>query len=443
MNKIDFIKVKEKIQILMSHFKHPASSIHLPTLDDKSLASSIQPLASSCQFLLLFVLVLTSGFGYSQNLQSYIQEAVNNSPNIQTVETQHAISTEKISEVNALPDMQFSGGYMLGKSDMPMMQQGEFSVMQMFPWFGTISARGKYASAIADADFLEIEIAKRNIAMVLSQSYYRLYEISKKQQVLDSNIELLKVYERLALTSVEVGQASAVSVLRLQMRQNDLIERKLILEQDYESELIAFNKIMNRKEIAEIPILDSLTIPEKDVEIDFERLSLHPEIAKFEELNKAVSQADILNKKESAPGFGIGMEYMLYNEAPNMLMPMVTLSIPIFNKKFKSITRQNKLKYEELDSQKQSAQNSLIARLQSAVRSRNAARISLETQEKNLKQAENASEILLKNYETGTIDFREVLDVQELQLKFQINRIEAIGAYYNQKSIIDYLTAKN
>ena len=84
----------------------------------------------------------------------------------------------------------------------------------------------------------------------------------------------------------------------------------------------------------------------------------------------------------------------------------------------------------------------MITQLQSAVRSRNAARISLETQEKNLKQAEDANEILLKNYETGTIDFREVLDVQELQLNFQINRIEAIGDYFKQNSIVDYFIGK-
>jgi len=167
---------------------------------------------------------------------------------------------------------------------------------------------------------------------------------------------------------------------------------------------------------------------------------LHPELRKFEELNKVVSQADALNKKESAPGFGVGMEYMLYNEAPNMLMPMVSVSIPIFNKKYKSIAKQNKIQHEALEVQKQASQNSLIAELQTAVRSRNAARISLETQDKNLRQAENATEILFKNYETGTIDFREVLDVQELQLNFQLNRIDAIGAYFHQVSIIDYFT---
>lgn len=376
----------------------------------------------------------------AQELETYIDEAIKNNPSIQAVEKQYAISLEKISEGNALPDTQFSGGYMLEKTDMPMMEQGEFSVMQMFPWFGTISAREDYATALADADYLEIEIAKRKTTMALSQSYYRLYQIKKKQEVLDSNMELLEMYERLALTSVETGQASAVSVLRLQMRQNDLRERKLVLKQDYSSEMITFNKIMNREEVLEIPISDSLTLPEEDIEIDFQKLKLHPEVAKYEKLNAAISQADILNKKKSAPDLGVGVEYMLYNQAPNMLMPMASISIPIFNKKYKSVARQNKLKYEELASQKQVVQNSLISQLQSAIRSRNAARISLETQEKNLKQAENATEILLKNYETGTIDFREVLDVQELQLNFQLRRIEAIVAYYQQASIIKYYT---
>ncbi|WP_313114885.1 TolC family protein [Aequorivita sediminis] len=417
MNKINFIKVKENIHMLMLHSRRPASSI---------------------QLLSTLFIMLISGFGYSQNLQTYIEEALENNPNIQAVEKQHAIATEKIAEVNALPDTQFSGGYMFGEGNMPMMQQAEFSVMQMLPWFGTIAAREKYANAMADADLVEIEIAKRKIALALSQSYYRLYETAKKQQVLDANIELLKVYEQIALTSVEVGQASAVSVLRLQMRRNDLAERKAVLAQDFASEQIVFNKIINRKEVVDIPIVDSLIIPEKEVEIDFEKLNFHPELTKFEELNKVVSQADALNKKESAPNFGIGVEYMLFNEAPNMVMPMATLSIPIFNKKYKSVARQNRLRFEELDIQKEASQNTLVSQLQTALRNRNSARIRLETQDKNLKQAENANEILLKNYETGTINFNEVLDVQELQLQFQLKRIEAVAEYFRQSSIVKY-----
>lgn len=393
--------------------------------------------------IFVVTLLLFSGSVYSQELDSFIKEAIDNNPNIQVVKKQHEISTERISEAKSLPNTEFSAGYMLGKEEMPTMWQGEFSVMQMLPWFGTISAREQYATAIADADFVEIDIAKRKIAMTLSQSYYRLYEIAKKQEVLESNIQLLQVYEQMALTSVEVGQATAVSVLRLQMRQNELLEKEEVLAQDYAAELTVFNTIMNREEVAPVTIADSLIIPENDIGIDFERLNLHPELTKFEQLNKVVSQADALNKKESAPQLGVGMEYMLFTEMPDMVMPMVSITIPIFNKKYKSIARQNKLKYEALNIQKQATQNSLTSELQTAIRSRNAARIRLETQDKNLKDAANATEILFKNYETGTIDFREVLDVQELQLQFQLNRIEAIGEYFEQTSVINYYIGKS
>ena len=58
---------------------------------------------------------------------------------------------------------------------------------------------------------------------------------------------------------------------------------------------------------------------------------------------------------------------------------------------------------------------------------------------KNLKQAEDAEDILIKNYETGTIDFRDVLDIQELQLKFQMGQIETTQLYYLQSAQINYL----
>ena len=57
-----------------------------------------------------------------------------------------------------------------------------------------------------------------------------------------------------------------------------------------------------------------------------------------------------------------------------------------------------------------------------------------------MERAKDAEEILVKNYETGTIDFNDVLDIQELQLRFQMNLIEAVKNYYVQTTIINYLT---
>jgi outer membrane protein TolC len=78
--------------------------------------------------------------------------------------------------------------------------------------------------------------------------------------------------------------------------------------------------------------------------------------------------------------------------------------------------------------------------LDKAINDRISARISNNTATKNLKQAKDAEQILIKSYETGTIDFNDVLDIQELQLKFQMNQIESVRNFYVQTTIINYLT---
>ena len=119
---------------------------------------------------------------------------------------------------------------------------------------------------------------------------------------------------------------------------------------------------------------------------------------------------------------------------------MVSLSIPIFNKKYKSRSKQNELKQQKITFQKQDRFNKLEALLDKAIYNRSSSRISYNTQTKNLEQANVAEQILIKSYETGNIDFNDALDIQELQLKFQINQIESIINYYIQTTIINYLS---
>lgn len=388
--------------------------------------------------------------GNAQDLATYIKEAQENNPEIQTFELRYNIAEEKVNEANTLPDTQISAGYFVSEPETRTgAQRARFSVKQMLPWFGTITARENYASSMAEAQFVDIEIAKRKLTLAVSQSYYKLYAIRAKQHVLDKNIKLLETYERLALTSVEVGKASAVDVLRLQIRQNELLQKKDVLEQDYLAEQVAFNNLLNRDETIAVIVVDDMFLPDEDALISVETLQLNPELLKYDKLYESIEQSELLNQKESAPNIGFGLDYVPVSERPDMsfidngkdiVMPMVSISIPIFNNKYKSITKQNRLKQLQIQSQKEDRLNKLETLLADAKYNRTNARIKFNIQSDNLKQANDAEEILIKNYETGTIDFNDVLDVQELQLKFQINLIESIKGYYVQYALINYLT---
>lgn len=386
----------------------------------------------------------------AQDLASYIQEAEKNNPEIQAFELRYNIAEEKVNEADWLPNTEIGVGYFVSEPETRTgAQRARFSVKQMLPWFGTISARENYTSSMAEAQFVDIAIAKRKLSLLVSQSYYKLYAISAKQGILDENIELLETYERLALTSVEVGKASAVDVLRLQIRQNELIQQKEVLEQDYLAEQALFNNLLNRDENIAVEVVKQMIIPEEDVFILTDNLQLNPELIKYDKLYESIEEAELLNQKESAPNIGFGLDYVPVSERPDMnfsdngkdiVMPMVSISIPIFNNKYKSVTKQNELKQLEIKSQKEERLNNLETRLAQAIYNRNTMRIKFNVQTDNLKQANDAEEILIKNYETGTIDFNDVLDVQELQLRFQINLIESNRGYYTEYAIINYLT---
>lgn len=387
----------------------------------------------------------------AQGLQLYIAEALENNPTIKKYELKHELAEEKINEVEHISNTELGVGYFVSKPETKVgAQDFKVSAKQMFPWFGTIASRKKYAHAVANVSYEDVVIAKRKLISKIYQSYYSLYTIKEKIKIVDENLVLLKMYEDMALASVESGKATVVQVLRIQMRENELEVLKQNLEENYKSEKMVFAKHLNRNHTDGITITDHLSIP-NDENVLLDSIQIHPELIKFDKLYESIEKSELLNQKNRAPKVGVGLDYISVTEIPNatianngkdVLMPMVTLSIPIFNKKYQSKTKQHQLAQEEILVQKKERQNYLETLLSKAVHNKISAQKSYELQIENISKTKDSEEIILKKYETENIDFYEVLDIQQLQLKFQMNQIEALKKYFISNTIINYLSVK-
>ena len=398
------------------------------------------------------IALMVSSFSYGQTLESLIAEGLKNSPEIQERQSNYKGIQERKNEVNTLPNTNFALGYFLSEPETRTgAQRLKLSVSQMMPWFGSITTRQNYVTSIAEAKFVDIAIASRKLITSISQSYYQLYSNQEKRKILSKNIELLKTYETMALTAVETGKASAVDVLKLQIRQNDLEKLVKILEQQYASEETRMNRFLNREKDETIALLQELNMPKTIPSVDKSKMVIHPELIKYDKLYQSVEQSELLNQKEQMPMIGFGLDYVAVAERPGMsfsdngkdiIMPMFSVSIPIFNKKYRSKTKQNDLQKEALVFGKESRKNALITKLETALNNRISSKINFDTQVQNLEKANNAEQILIKSYESGTLNFNDVLDIQELQLKFQMEKIEAIKSFFIQSTIINYLSNK-
>ncbi len=384
----------------------------------------------------------------AQQLDSYIQEAQLNNPDLRAYESRVDIARERVEEVNSLPDTELSAGIFVSEPETRTgPQTARFSVRQMIPWFGTIHARENSAEAMVKVEDIEADIARRKIALSVSQNYYELYALQEKQQVLQENIELLELYHQLALNAVEAGNASAIEVLRLKMRQNDLKERQEVLELQFNSKKVEFNKLLNRESALNVALPDTLSLKSADTISVPGNLEVNPEILKFDGISESILKAEELNKREALPKLGFGLDYVnvakrtdmdMPDNGKDILMPMVSVSIPIFNNKYNSVTRQNELRQQEVAQKREERINQLQSSLETAINNRTSARVSWRLQLDNLEQARNAEEILIRTYETGKLDFDDVLDVQELQLMIQMNLIDAVVDFYQETAMIEY-----
>jgi len=399
--------------------------------------------------ILLSAVLLLPVLGNGQSLHDLIREAEQNNPKLKAYELRYNATAEKINEAGALPQTQFSAGYFVSEPETRTgAQKWRISGRQMLPWFGTITARENYAQSLADGTYQDWVVARRQLALQVSNTYYDLIALIQERVVLQSNIALLKSYEELALTAVQVNKASVVDVLQLQIRQQELEGQDKIIEEKIAAVESAMNSLLNRESKTGIApvVVDSL--PYEDSEISADSILIHPELIKFDKLFESIQYAEHINQKSKAPDLGVGLDYVSVEERPAMefgdngkdiVMPMLSFSVPLFDNRYRSITRQNELKKQAILAEKAERENLLYTKLDRALAERNEARIAFGTQLRNLEKAQDAEQILIKSYETGTIDFDDILDIQELQLRFRIKQIAAMRQYFINAALVNYL----
>ena len=91
---------------------------------------------------IIICVLFVSAFAKAQQLQSYIQEAETNSPEVKAYNLRHNIAEEKVDEAAWIPNTEFNVGYFVSTPETRTgAQRARFSVKQMLPWFCTITRK--------------------------------------------------------------------------------------------------------------------------------------------------------------------------------------------------------------------------------------------------------------------------------------------------------------
>lgn len=384
--------------------------------------------------LLVFTLSMLTETLLGQNaLSDYLQQAGENNPKLQSKMSEYAAALEKIPQAGTLPNPRAAFGYYIFPVETRVGSRiFDFSLSQSFPWFGTLAASKDELSGWALVSFQDIMIEKNNLFYMVKETYYKLWYTDKSIQTYQEYMELLGLQEQLIINQVEAAKSSLVDVLRIQMEQKEITAQLEWLIDSRATNEADMNSLLNQPSQAKIIIEDSLqllVLSTNEMNLMDSMMANNPEIRGMNEQHNAWEKQKIVAIKDGLPSFGIGVNYATISKrndldvpknGQDMFMPMATISIPIYRKKYKALNRE--VNYRSLGVQQEisNRKKSLAAEFVRAQNQYRDARRKNTLYQELLEQAQETLEILTTAYTVGREDYEEVLRMQQQILKYQL-----------------------
>jgi outer membrane protein TolC len=446
---------------------------------------------------ILFLLLIT-GNAIGQTLEDYLVVAAENNPNLKSKFFQYQAALERVPQVGALPDPQLSFGIFIKPMERFAGDQiGSISLMQMFPWLGTLGAAKEEMTFMAKANYEAFNEAKSTLFYEVKATWYAMHLLEKEITITSENIELLKTIEQIALARFKSGgqQSSGASssgtmgntgnttvgsqgagmggmnmqsqtssgslatqrsmtpmaetdnmgssgsmtdVLRVQLEINELQNNLELLQESRIPLLARFNQLLNRPVNETVLLTDTVVaaqIPILLSEIPDSIRHNNPMLKMLEQEKASYIAQGEMNRKMGFPMIGIGLQYDIFRpgmnspammNGKNMLMPMATVTLPLWRKKYNAAVRESEWLQKSVDLQIQDVQNQLMVSCEDALKDFRDAERRVKLFQDQASLANQVLNILIVQYSTGGTNFEEVLRMQQQVLDYRLNHLNAL-----------------
>ena len=406
--------------------------------------------------IIIFLFALATGSISAQSLEDYLEIAIENNPGIRAKQTEVQAALQKLPQAKALPDPTVNGSFFLSPMMLPMGNQlGSISAMQMFPWFGALDAMENEAARMAEVKLQAVQVTQNELFFKVKNAWYPLFELEEQIRIQRDLLRLLETDKELATVMFQQGMAPMVDPIRADIMIDEVKTELTLLEQKRKPLEVAFNRLLNRDD--NLPVTISCTLPEPMIGTVALRYSLstnNPMLAVFDkQIQAAIAEekvADYMRK----PMIGAGLQYMPQvkrkggdldlppNTGRDMVMPMFSVTIPIWKKKYNAAVQERRLMQVMYAEMKQDMQNDLAAMYEMTFYELEKMVQMVELLNTQMVKTQQAIDLLMAAYSNAGKDFEEVLRLQRQLFRYRSEQVFAQTEYHLMLVKLDYLTGK-
>jgi outer membrane protein TolC len=375
-------------------------------------------------------------------------------PEIQAARLATQAKRARVPQAGAWPDpklsVSYAGNVVPPFTVMPGDPSSARQVMaeQEIPYPGKTRLRTEIASRDADAEALAFEAVWRRIVAEVKQAYFDLWFTDRSVSTLHKDRELLEKFEKIAEIRYSVGKAAQQDVLKAQVELTRLIERQTVLEQARQTFQAQLNGLRN------FPVDTPLGTPE-ELEVSNVRAPLdelqaaaqsnYPVLKQQQALVAENRFAVDLAKREVRPDFSVGYTYMQRDRLPDMYGITLSTSLPIFRHRKQDMAIAEAAANLESSRQKEANELTMLRyRVKREFLEVQAAEQLLKLYSQGIvPQSSLALESSISSYETGAVDFLNVLGNFTTLLEYELSAKQQTADHEKALARLEELTGLN
>ena len=379
------------------------------------------------------------------SLAVYIAEAIRNNPSLKSEYQAYQAQMANAKGAGVLSDPQLSVGvFPQAMHHVNGKQLATITIMQMFPWFGTLKAGREQMEYKAQEAYQKFREKSLSLAFDVEKQWYSILATQEKVKAVKQKRALLNDIKKVAIylyKNYTSGRGTKMSdQLRLDAEEERLKEQTESLETQLTLQKQQFNITLHRQPNVALSLPDSIPLRQMPTFNWTEIERNNPKLAQYSAIQKAFKSQEVQARAKGMPMIGVGLQYMVNGKVDmpmmlnmngkDMMMPMVSVTIPVYRKKITSAIHSAQLMERSAAYNYQSQLDALQSTYLSIEQRADDIKRKLKLYESEVSLLNRTLELMQKEYATGAASLTDILQTTRESIDYDLLKAEA-NAQYN------------
>ncbi|MCX6320841.1 MAG: TolC family protein [Bacteroidia bacterium] len=237
------------------------------------------------------------------------------------------------------------------------------------------------------------------------------------------------------------GNFGLADLYRIQMEAGEMENNIALLKNQRNTIIAQFNSYLNRPVAS--PVFTPETIATDSlglslIAISDSMLANNPMLGMLEYEKQSIDARKKMVSRMGYPMVGLGLNYSLINKnvmsispmnGKDMIMPMVTVTLPIYRKKYNAMINEADLLMTATSQNYQATANSLQTEYYQAIQSYQDAQRRVKLYDNQYQLASKSLDLILKSFSVSASGLTDVLRVRQQTLDYELKQVEAVADF--------------